>query len=77
LELCLVDEYVERAGGDVDPYRVASTASGAMWPMHRPVVPPENLPSVNSSTSRPSPAPLMAAVMASISRMPGPPFGPS
>ena len=55
----------------------ASTASGAMWPMHRPVVPPENRPSVKSSTSFPSPAPLMAAVIASISRMPGPPFGPS
>ena len=55
----------------------ASTASGAMWPMHRPVVPPENRPSVSSRTSLPSPAPLIAPVMASISRMPGPPLGPS
>ncbi len=33
--------------------------------------------SVSSSTSLPRPAPLIAAVMASISRIPGPPLGPS
>ena len=54
-----------------------STASGATWPTHSPVVPPENRPSVSSSTSLPSPAPLIAPVTASISRMPGPPLGPS
>src|SRR4051812_17535699 len=54
-----------------------STASGAMWPTHSPVVPPENRPSVISRTSLPRPAPLMAPVIASISRIPGPPFGPS
>ena len=55
----------------------ASTASGAMWPTQSPVVPPENRPSVTSSTSLPSPAPLIAPVIASISRIPGPPLGPS
>src|SRR5699024_11024641 len=54
-----------------------STASGAMWPTHSPVVPPEKRPSVISSTSLPRPAPLIAPVIASISRMPGPPLGPS
>ncbi len=54
-----------------------SAASGAMCPMHSPVVPPENRPSVTSRTSLPSPAPLIAPVIASISRIPGPPFGPS
>ena len=54
-----------------------STASGATWPTHRPVVPPENRPSVSSRTSLPRPAPLIAPVIASISRMPGPPLGPS
>src|SRR5690606_2356598 len=54
-----------------------SVASGAMCPTHSPVVPPENRPSVISMTSLPSPAPLIAPVIASISRMPGPPFGPS
>src|SRR5215204_1507864 len=54
-----------------------STASGATCPMHRPVVPPENRPSVTSRTDFPRPAPLIAPVTASISRMPGPPLGPS
>ena len=55
----------------------ASTASGATWPTQNPVVPPENRPSVRSMTSLPSPAPLIAPVIASISRIPGPPLGPS
>ena len=42
-----------------------------------PLVPPENLPSVTIATCLPSPWPTRAAVVASISRMPGPPFGPS
>ena len=35
-----------------------STASGATWPTHSPVVPPENRPSVSSSTSLPRPGAL-------------------
>ena len=54
-----------------------STASGATWPTQNPWVPPENRPSVTSAQSPPRPAPFMAPVTASISRMPGPPFGPS
>ena len=54
-----------------------STASGATWPMQKPHVPPENRPSVTSAQSAPRPAPFSAPVTASISRMPGPPFGPS
>ena len=54
-----------------------SAASGEMWPMHGPRVPPENLPSVNRTTDSPSPMPEMAEVGESISRMPGPPLGPS
>lgn len=55
----------------------ASTASGATWPTQKPCVPPENRPSVTSAASAPRPAPFMAPVTASISRIPGPPFGPS
>ena len=40
-----------------------SKLSGATWPIHKPVVPPENLPSVIYKTSLPSPAPLIAAVI--------------
>ena len=54
-----------------------SKLSGATWPIHKPVVPPENLPSVISKTSLPNPAPLIAAVICSISLIPGPPLGPS
>ena len=54
-----------------------SNASGATWPMQDPQVAPEKRPSVTSTTSRPSPTPLIAPVTASISRMPGPPLGPS
>src|SRR5262249_22328308 len=52
-------------------------ASGATWPAIKPCVAPENLPSVRSATESPSPCPTSAAVTASISRMPGPPLGPS
>ena len=45
--------------------------------MHKPVVPPENLPSVINKTSLPSPAPFIAAVICNISLIPGPPLGPS
>src|SRR5262245_43180179 len=52
-------------------------ASGATCPTMRPRVAPENRPSVTSATESPSPMPTSAAVTASISRMPGPPRGPS
>ena len=42
-----------------------------------PFVAPLNRPSVISATSLPRPAPATAAVTASISGMPGEPFGPS
>ena len=48
-----------------------------MWPTENPFVAPENRPSVTSATSLPSPAPATAAVTASISGIPGEPFGPS
>jgi len=43
----------------------------------KPWVPPEKRPSVTSATCSDRPAPTMAAVTWSISRMPGPPTGPS
>ncbi|CFP64713.1 Uncharacterised protein [Bordetella pertussis] len=42
-----------------------------------PQVPPENRPSVIRPTVSPNPWPTSAEVGASISRMPGPPLGPS
>ena len=52
-------------------------ASGDTWPTMKPCVAPEKRPSVTSATSLPRPWPTSAAVTASISRMPGPPAGPS
>ena len=52
-------------------------ASGATWPIMKPWVAPEKRPSVNSTTLSSSFWPTMAPVTASISRIPGPPFGPS
>ena len=52
-------------------------ASGATCPTMSPRVAPEKRPSVTSATDSPSPAPTTADVMLSISRMPGPPAGPS
>ncbi len=52
-------------------------ASGAMWPTMKPCVAPLKRPSVISATSSPRPRPISAAVTPSISRMPGPPAGPS
>ncbi len=84
-QLGLIDDQVESASGDIDPYQITIAHEGDGTCVHRfgsyvadaqAVVPPENRPSVNSSTSFPSPAPLMAAVIASISRMPGRPSGP-
>ena len=47
------------------------------WPGSNPRVAPEKRPSVSRATSSPSPSPTSAAVTASISRIPGPPAGPS
>ena len=52
-------------------------ASGATWPAMKPWVAPEKRPSVSSATESPRPSPWSAAVTASISRIPGPPDGPS
>ena len=52
-----------------------SIASGEMCPMHAPRLAPLNRPSVIKATFRPMP--VMTAVGLSISRIPGPPFGPS
>src|SRR5487761_1033600 len=54
-----------------------AAASGATCPTTIPCVPPENRPSVIRPTESPRPAPISADVGASISRIPGPPFGPS
>ena len=66
----------------VSPSRTAAigpprAASGAMWPTIRPCVAPEKRPSVISAISSPMPSPTSAPVTCSISRMPGPPAGPS
>src|SRR5581483_12191560 len=55
----------------------ATKASGATWPTEYPLVAPLNRPSVTRATSAPRPARATAAVTASISGMPGEPFGPS
>lgn len=52
-----------------------AAASGETWPIQRPRVPPEKRPSVMRAALMP--APLIAEVGASISCIPGPPFGPS
>ena len=54
-----------------------TAASGATCPAISPCVAPEKRPSVSNATARPSPSPTMAEVTPSISRIPGPPFGPS
>ena len=54
-----------------------TAASGATWPTMKPWEAPEKRPSVISATLPPSPAPWIAPVTWSISRMPGPPCGPS
>ncbi len=76
----------ESAGDGVDGDRVAVFDNGqrtaierlgVMWPTTKPCVPPEKRPSVMSATSLPRPRPITALVGESISRMPGPPRGPS
>ena len=59
------------------PMTPPAAASGQTCPIAAPRVAPENLPSVMSATVSPSPAPTMDEVGESISRMPGPPLGPS
>src|SRR3990167_1864276 len=54
-----------------------TAASGATCPAISPWVAPENRPSVSRATLSPSPSPYSAPVTASISRIPGPPLGPS
>ncbi len=54
-----------------------SAASGAMCATMKPCVAPENRPSVIRATESLRPAPTIAPVTPSISRMPGPPTGPS
>ena len=54
-----------------------TAASGETCPMDAPLDAPEKRPSVIRATLEPSPIPAMAEVGFSISRMPGPPFGPS
>ena len=54
-----------------------AAASGEICPIHAPLVPPENLPSVISATLEPRPIPIIALVGANISGIPGPPLGPS
>ena len=52
-------------------------ASGEIWPTAAPWVAPENRPSVRIATLSASPIPNIAPVNVSISRIPGPPRGPS
>src|SRR4029078_9890355 len=54
-----------------------ATPSGASCPIMKPCVAPEKRPSVINATESPRPAPCSAPVTCSISRIPGPPFGPS
>ena len=54
-----------------------AAASGLTCPTAGPLVAPEKRPSVIRATEVESPMPQMAEVGASISRMPGPPAGPS
>jgi len=54
-----------------------TAASGETCPMDAPRLAPENLPSVIRATDDPSPIPAIADVGFNISRIPGPPFGPS
>ena len=59
------------------PMGPPTAASGEICPTTKPWLPPEKRPSVIRATLSPSPRPMMAPVGLSISRMPGPPRGPS
>ena len=54
-----------------------TAASGDTCPMDAPLDAPEKRPSVINATEEPNPMPAIAEVGFSISRIPGPPFGPS
>ena len=54
-----------------------TAASGDTCPIDAPLDAPLKRPSVISATEDPSPYPAIAEVGFSISRIPGPPFGPS
>ena len=54
------------------PIGPPSAASGAMWPIISPWVPPENRPSVISATESPRPSPTSAAVTLQHLLHPGP-----
>ena len=54
-----------------------AAASGLTCPIAAPRVAPEKRPSVIRATELPRPMPMMEEVGFSISRMPGPPLGPS
>ncbi len=85
-EFCIRHMQIDRAFDGVDDDDVAvlaarpigppTAASGPTWPTQKPRVPPEKRPSVISATFSPTPCPYSAAVVDSISRMPGPPLRP-
>ena len=54
-----------------------TAASGDTCPIEAPLEAPEKRPSVINATESPSPIPAIAEVGFNISRIPGPPFGPS
>ena len=66
-----------RSPSRIRPIAPPTAASGATCPTTMPWVAPEKRPSVMSPTESPRPVPMIADVGDSISRMPGPPFGPS
>ena len=59
------------------PMGPPEAASGLTWPMDAPRLAPENRPSVIRATVLSRPMPARAEVGFSISRIPGPPLGPS
>ena len=61
----------------IRPMVPPTAASGATWPTTNPKEPPEKRPSVIKATESSRPCPTIAAVGLSISRIPGPPTGPS
>ena len=61
----------------ISPIGPPTAASGATCPIDPPLVAPEKRPSVIRTVESPRPAPIIAPVTASISCIPGPPFGPS
>ena len=58
-------------------FQYGFAAHGTTCPIQIPRVAPENLPSVIKAHFLPKPLPTKSEVGASISRIPGPPLGPS